>query len=304
MRSSNVSDWTRTSARTLLLSALLGLAGCGLSLHDLLPSRSPPATKAPAPNSSLILPQGLPKAVHPNATAASPTLPMTAHGKPASETMAPQMAHKTTPKMTTEKMAAPKMQAHQADSAKTMAQSHAKTHAPTPTESAAETPAAAMERPARSPLAAYKIHPGDDIRITILDHKDASVRAFIAEDGSIEMPLVGKIIAGGMTVVELRHLVTEELNRRFIVNPRVNVEVIKYRAFFVLGQVKSPGSYEFQVNIDVRQAVAIAGGFTRRADEEAISITRDVLGHNRTFDAAKHAKVLPGDVVEVRRRWF
>ena len=153
-------------------------------------------------------------------------------------------------------------------------------------------------------LSSYEFVPGDQLRITTLAHPDVSVQTAVADDGTIEMPLIGAIKVTGLTVSQLREVVTLGLDRDFIVDPKVNVEILKYRPFFILGEVKSPGSFEYQAGMDVRKAVALAGGFTRRASQDSIEITRPVLGRKRSFPGQKNTRVLPGDVIEIARRWF
>ncbi|MDA1309144.1 MAG: polysaccharide export protein [Proteobacteria bacterium] len=153
-------------------------------------------------------------------------------------------------------------------------------------------------------LSSYEFAPGDQIRITTLEHTDLSMETAVADDGTIEMPLIGAIKVTGLTVSRLRDVVTLALDRDYIVSPKVNVEILKYRPFYILGEVKSPGSFEYQAGMDVRKAVALAGGFTRRASQDSIEITRPVLGAKRSFPGHKDTRVLPGDVIEIERRWF
>jgi len=153
-------------------------------------------------------------------------------------------------------------------------------------------------------LSSYEFAPGDQLKITTLEHPDASVETAVADDGTIEMPLIGAIKVTGLTVSRLRDAVTQALDKDFIVNPKVNVEILKYRPFYVLGEVKSPGAFEYQAGMDVRKAVALAGGYTRRAAREAIEITRPLHGKKRSFPGNIDTRVLPGDVIEIERRWF
>jgi protein involved in polysaccharide export with SLBB domain len=153
-------------------------------------------------------------------------------------------------------------------------------------------------------LSSYEFAPGDQVRIVTLEHKDLSVETAVADDGTIEMPLIGTIKVTGLTVSRLRDVVAQALDRDFIVDPKVNVEILKYRPFYVLGEVKSPGGFEYHAGMDVRKAVALAGGYTRRASQDSIEITRPVLGKKRSFPGRKDTRVLPGDVIEIERRWF
>ena len=74
--------------------------------------------------------------------------------------------------------------------------------------------------------------------------------------------------------------------------------------FYILGQVNSPGSYPYVSGMDVRQAIAIAGGFTRRARTSAVTVIRQTAKGSVEIDAKPDAPVLPGDTIEVERRLF
>lgn len=156
----------------------------------------------------------------------------------------------------------------------------------------------------KTDLSGYAFAPGDQVRVITLEHRDLSVETAVADDGTIEIPLIGTIMVTGLTVSQLREVITLALDRDFIVDPKVNVEILKYRPFYVLGEVNSPGSFEYKAGMDVRKAVALAGGYTRRASHDSIEITRPILGKKRSFPGRKDTRVLPGDVIEIERRWF
>jgi protein involved in polysaccharide export with SLBB domain len=77
--------------------------------------------------------------------------------------------------------------------------------------------------------------------------------------------------------------------------------VLGYRPFYILGEVESPGSYPYVNGMTVLNAVALAGGFSYRADEDGVCLSR---GPDRTFEAGGTTRVLPGDVIQVGERWF
>jgi polysaccharide export outer membrane protein len=80
--------------------------------------------------------------------------------------------------------------------------------------------------------------------------------------------------------------------------------VLNYRPFFILGQVNSPGSYPYASGLNVRQAVAVAGGFTRRAKHSEAILVRESEEGPRRYRATLNALVLPGDTIEIERRLF
>lgn len=151
---------------------------------------------------------------------------------------------------------------------------------------------------------AYRLGPGDKLRIVVFGHKDVSGEFVIDGSGNIAMPLLGQFGAGHMTVTELQNALQAELNKSYIVNPRVSVEVLNYRPFFILGEVNKPGSYPYIAGITVLQAVALGGGYTRRARTSTAEVTRVTPDGRVTLEVRPNDPVLPGDTIEIGRRLF
>lgn len=151
----------------------------------------------------------------------------------------------------------------------------------------------------------YHLGPGDRLSIKVFGQADLSGEFEIAGDGALSLPLIGQVPAGNLTLTELRESLTRTLDEKFVVDPKVSIEVTNYRPFFILGQVNNPGSYPYRAGISMRMAVALAGGFTRRAREEQLWVYRkdDAGGWQRTVIGPDEA-VLPGDTIEVQRRLF
>ena len=150
----------------------------------------------------------------------------------------------------------------------------------------------------------YRIGPGDRLNVTVFGHPDLSSELLVDGSGRISMPLIGQIPANGKTLSELQADITVAFDRDFIINPRVTVEVVNFRPFYILGQVARPGSYPYIEGMTVRMAVAIAGGFTRRAREDPIIVIRANDPEQEKIEVGQDALVLPGDLFEVDRRLF
>lgn len=149
----------------------------------------------------------------------------------------------------------------------------------------------------------YKLGRGDRVRVTVFGHEDLSGEFDVGAAGSISLPLVGDVPAQGKTAPELEQTITAKLAPDYIRNPRVGVEVLKYRPFYILGEVKSPGSYPYVNGMTVVNAVALAGGYTYRARESKIYIIREGQPGKRQ-QADQSTAVLPGDIIEVPERFF
>ena len=89
-----------------------------------------------------------------------------------------------------------------------------------------------------------------------------------------------------------------------VAQPHVAVEVEAYRPFFILGEVTLPGQYPYVANMTVETAVAIAGGYTPRAQKRRIEISRQVGGLTEKRVVSPNYPVRPGDTVQVAERWF
>jgi polysaccharide export outer membrane protein len=150
----------------------------------------------------------------------------------------------------------------------------------------------------------YKLGAGDSLKITVFGDEELSGIYNVADNGGVVMPLVGNVPATGLTLPELQRRLTEQLNARAVKSPDVTVQIAAYRPFFILGEVKTPGSYPYVPDMTVLTAVAIAGGFTFRASEEEVSVTRKNAGTSREARARRDARLMPGDVVYVFERHF
>ena len=151
----------------------------------------------------------------------------------------------------------------------------------------------------------YRLGPGDRISIKVFGQADVSGEFEIDGQGQVAMPLVGQVPAANKTIPQFRETVVKILDEKFLVDPKVSIEVTNYRPFYVLGQVNNSGSYPYRNGLNMRMAIALAGGYTRRASEEPlVVIRRDEEGQLARYWAAQDTPVLPGDTIEVRRRIF
>ncbi|HEU4781654.1 MAG TPA: polysaccharide biosynthesis/export family protein [Steroidobacteraceae bacterium] len=152
--------------------------------------------------------------------------------------------------------------------------------------------------------AAYLVGAGDTLRITVFGEADLSGTFKISDNGALVMPLVGQVPAQGLSVPELQKRLVNLLNVKAVKSPDVTIQVEEYRPFFILGEVKNPGSYPYVPEMTVLTAVAIAGGFTFRASEDEVSVTRKRNGAASESRATRASRILPGDVVYVFERHF
>ncbi len=157
---------------------------------------------------------------------------------------------------------------------------------------------------AASIIGRYQLGSGDQIRVTVYGEEDLSGEFEIDGSGTIGMPLIGAVIIGGQNLSTAQKQIAGQLADGFLINPRVSIEVLNYRPFYILGEVKSPGSYPYVSGMTVLNAIALASGFTYRASENKIEVTRRVDGEEQKVRIKLTAAVLPGDILRVPERLF
>lgn len=150
----------------------------------------------------------------------------------------------------------------------------------------------------------YRLDSGDRLRVVVYGQDGLTNTYTVDAGGSITMPLIGAVRARGLAPAELAAAVTAHLKKGYLREPYVAAEVEAYRPFFILGEVAAPGQYPYVPNMTVESAVAIAGGFTPRAQRSGIKVTR--VSESGTAQAMVPPGTLlrPGDTVVIPERWF
>lgn len=148
----------------------------------------------------------------------------------------------------------------------------------------------------------YRLGTGDEIRIQVFGEEDLSLELRLGDSGMISYPFLGEIPVRGMTPAELEMRIIDGLKPDYLVDPSVNVSVLEYRPFFIYGEVEEPGGYPFQPGLTVRQAVALAGGFTERASRRKISLVTDE--GNKQPLVELDDRLRPGDTLTVEQSFF
>lgn len=147
----------------------------------------------------------------------------------------------------------------------------------------------------------YKLGPGDKVNMKVFGDETLSGAYQVDGKGMFSVPLLGNIEASGLSKNELENVLRTKL-RRYLNDPRVAIEIESYRPFYIIGEVQKPGSYNYVNGMTVINAVAIAGGFTYRAKEDAFAIRR--AADRSTVEGRQMSQVQPGDVIVVRERFF
>lgn len=149
----------------------------------------------------------------------------------------------------------------------------------------------------------YTLDTGDQLHVTVFGQDDMAGDYVVDGSGNISLPLIAQIEARGHTSEDLEQAIGQRLvEGGYLKEPSVNVQILTHRPFFILGQVSRPGQFVYMENMTVLAAVAMAGGFTARADSDGFTITRKVGDQIVEEKAQRNTVVRPGDVVYVRER--
>jgi protein involved in polysaccharide export with SLBB domain len=151
-------------------------------------------------------------------------------------------------------------------------------------------------------LQSYMFGPGDTIKISVYQEVDLSVTAEISQQGFIDMPLLGSVKMTGLTQQSAKEHLEQLLRDGYLVAPSVSITVDSYRPFFIYGEVRSPGSYAYQPDITLEQAIALSGGLLDRASRSQWHIQRGA--DKATFVAKSDTIILPGDVIKIDKSFF
>lgn len=152
---------------------------------------------------------------------------------------------------------------------------------------------------------AYKLGPGDKVRVNVFGEEELSGEFLIASNGAVALPLIGAVAAGGLTPEAFQQTIQTQLIATDMVRePRVSADVVEYRPYFILGEVNKPGRYPYSIGLTVTKAVATAGGYTYRANTTNIFITREGTAVEVPVAVTAATRIGPGDTVRIGERMF
>jgi polysaccharide export outer membrane protein len=150
----------------------------------------------------------------------------------------------------------------------------------------------------------YVLDAGDSVRITVFEQDGLTNSYAVDQSGYISFPLVGAVAARGQTVQQLEAQLAAKLRNGFLRDPDIAVEVDRYRPIFVMGEVGAAGQYSYVPGLTVQKAIALAGGYSPRANQATVDVTRSINGEVMTGRVVTSDPLLPGDTIYVRERLF
>ncbi|TCQ03029.1 polysaccharide biosynthesis/export family protein [Sphingomonas sp. PP-CC-3A-396] len=178
------------------------------------------------------------------------------------------------------------------------AQSATQVPATTPSAMSATTPTSAMD------ASDYTLGVADKVRITVFNEPSMTGEYPVNANGKVSMPLIGEVQAAGSTAGALRVNIERMLADGYLINPRVGIDVLTFRPFYILGEVTKPGEYPSTAGLSVMNAVATAQGFTYRANKKYVYVKRSGSSKEQKIKLTSDVMIMPGDTIRVGERFF
>ena len=150
----------------------------------------------------------------------------------------------------------------------------------------------------------YRLGTGDKVRLIVYGEPDLSGEFVIDGAGVVNLPLVGSVRAKGSTVQQFQQRVVAAFQNGYLNDPKVAAEVLNYRPFFITGEVKQGGQFPFRSGLTVQDSIAIAGGYTYRADVDKVYIRREGRDKEIAVSMSSRIPIVPGDNIRIPERFF
>lgn len=156
----------------------------------------------------------------------------------------------------------------------------------------------------RSGIEDYTLGAGDHVKLTVFNEPTLSGEFAVNSDGAVSLPLVGDVAAVGKRAPDVAARYQALLADGYVKSPKVSIEITQYRPFFILGEVKTPGQYPYASGMTALNAIAIAQGFTPRAEKSVVFIRRAGTAQEEAFRLTPDLRVLPGDTIRLSEKYF
>lgn len=149
----------------------------------------------------------------------------------------------------------------------------------------------------------YVLRPNDQVRVQIYNEQDVSGVYIVDGGGMVSIPLAGRLRAAGLTPAALERSIKQHLTGT-ITDPQVNVQVMTYGPIYIRGEVKQPGQFPYAPGLTIGDAIALAGGYTYRADDSVAYVRSSGSPREIERPLRTDVPVSPGDNIRIPERFF
>ena len=149
-----------------------------------------------------------------------------------------------------------------------------------------------------------RLQAGEKIRVNVYGEPSLSGDYQIDPSGFVSLPLAGKIKAAGLSQQQLEQELAAKFASGYLKNPKITVSISEFRPFYIVGEVEKPGAYPYTGGLTVLSAIAIGGGTTYRANQSYVLIQHPGESSMREYDTSAPIPILPGDIIQIPRRYI
>jgi len=150
----------------------------------------------------------------------------------------------------------------------------------------------------------YALGVADKVRVIVFDEPSLSGEFIVNANGSLSMPLIGDVRAIGNTASDIAQTIQTKLREGYVLEPRVSIDILTFRPFYILGEVNKPGEYPYSSGLTVDGAVATAQGYTYRAEKKSVYIKRAADARAIKMKLTTDLRIRPGDTIRVGERYL
>ena len=162
---------------------------------------------------------------------------------------------------------------------------------------------AAQTRPLRAP-GPYALGANDQLHVQVYNEPTITGDYVVDGSGFLSIPMAGRIRAAGLTTEQLERRLTAKLNSGILKDARVNIQVGNYAPFYIRGEVKKPGEFPYRPGLTLGDAVALAGGYTYRADESKAYVRPAGASTEIVRPLDVDPSISPGDNIRIPERFL
>jgi protein involved in polysaccharide export with SLBB domain len=158
--------------------------------------------------------------------------------------------------------------------------------------------------PVRALPGSYVLGANDQIHVVVYNEPTITGDYMIDGAGNLSVPAAGRVRAAGLTAEQLERKLTAKLNSGILKDARVTVQVSNYAPFYIRGEVKKPGEFPYKPGLTLGDAVALAGGYTYRANESQAFVRAAGAGTEISRSLAVDPPIAPGDNIRIPERFL
>lgn len=165
-------------------------------------------------------------------------------------------------------------------------------------------PVVVSPEPVAVSYASTQLHAGDRIKVVVYGEEGLNGVYDVDPSGNVSLPLAGTIRAAGQTKRSLEQTITRRYKSDYLQDPKVTVDIVNLRPFYVMGEAEHPGEFPYRTGLNLMGAVSMAGGLTYRGSRDHVFIQHTGEPFWTEYPIEPSIGIAPGDVIRIPERYF